>query len=91
MILTDQIFVKPKGIENGTHIVEYTSLNDLGAKIKYYLAHKEERLVIARQGRRVAMERHRSWHRMEEIIFGRPLTQCSNQRCPYIVHADEGI
>jgi hypothetical protein len=58
-------------------------------------------LAIAREGRRVAMSRHRSWHRIEEIIFGRPLTVCASEEemdsphlgdrddCPYIVHANE--
>jgi hypothetical protein len=59
----------------------------------HYIEHREERETMAAAGRMVAMSRHRSWHRMEEIIFGRPVTQCRvsvNEECPFVVHADEG-
>jgi hypothetical protein len=93
MVMTDQMVAKPKGITHGTQLIEFTSLDDLGAQIKYFLSHDEQRLAIARQGRRVAMQRHRAWHRtgIEEIIFGESLTRCSKSpNCPYIVHANEG-
>ena len=91
MVMTDRMMSKPADIVNGTSIVDFTSLDDLKAKILYYLNHKKERLEIARRGRLAAMSRHRTWHRMEEIIFGNILSNCTkNPACPYIVHASEG-
>jgi Glycosyl transferases group 1 len=86
----------PEGLKNGTSIVEFSSLQELGALIDYYLRHPEERFEIGRQGRLIAMSRHRSWHRMEEIIFGQRLTTCSStaaepDACPYVVHIDESL
>ena len=90
LVFVDKMLAKPAGIEDGKALVEFTSLDDLHKKIKYYLQHKEERLAIAKRGRFVSMQRHRTWHRIEEIIFGEALTQCSsNPDCPYIVHANE--
>lgn len=93
MILTDRMLSLPHGLENGTSIVEYVSAGDLKSKILYYISHPKERLEIARKGREVAMMQHRTWHRMEEIIFGKPMYDCSNAKptspCPYIVHANE--
>jgi len=91
MVMTDHMLAKPVDIVNGTSIVDFTSLTDLKAKIDYYLEHTEERLAIARRGRFAAMMRHRTWHRIEEIIFGDILTNCTRSPdCPFIVHANEG-
>jgi hypothetical protein len=105
MVLTDTVLGLPAGLVHGESVILYTSAQDLRDKIHYYLdpAHAWERLAIAKQGRRIAMSRHRSWHHMEEIVFGRPLTMCSNidqaddqkrlgrtgSQCPYVVNADE--
>jgi hypothetical protein len=93
MVMTDRMLALPEGLKNGTSIVEFGSEKELLSLVKYYVEHKAERLSIAAEGRRVAMSLHRSWHRMEFIIFGRPLTTCSlpksNSACPYIVHANE--
>ena len=92
MVLTDRMLSLPEGLQNGTHIVEYISQEDLRSKIRYYLSHPEERIEIARQGRLLAMSRHRSWHRLEEIVFDRPMTVCKRKDgspCPFIVHANE--
>mmetsp|Transcript_9738 Transcript_9738/g.10483 ORF Transcript_9738/g.10483 Transcript_9738/m.10483 type:complete len:113 (+) Transcript_9738:150-488(+) len=62
------------GYHDAINIVEYHSAVVLLDKITYYLdnpPHDAERIAIATQGRTLAMTRHRSWHRMEEIIFGR--------------------
>jgi Glycosyl transferases group 1 len=93
LVMTDRMLSLPDGLQNGTSIVEFSSQQELGALIDYYLRHPEERFEIGRQGRLIAMSRHRSWHRMEEIIFGQRLTTCSNaaapDACPYVVHNDE--
>jgi hypothetical protein len=92
MVMTDLMLSLPQGLENGTSLIEYTSAEDLSQKILYYLQHEEERLEIAKRGRFVAMSQHRSWHRIEEIVFGKPMTVCredKNGPCPYVVHASE--
>ena len=92
MVLCDRMLSLPDGLQNGTHLVEFTTESDFVQKALYYLEHDEERLSIAHEGRRVSMARHRSWHRMEEIIFGKPLSVCSEKAdsaCPYIVYSNE--
>lgn len=93
MILTDRMLSLPHGLENGTSIVEYDSADDLKSKILYYIRHPDERIEIARKGREVAMKQHRTWHRVEEIIFGKPMSDCSNatreSQCPFLIHANE--
>jgi hypothetical protein len=94
MVMTDRMLSLPSGLENGTSVVEYTSGDDLKSKLLYYLQHEEERIDIAREGRLVAMTRHRTWHRMEEIVFGRVVTDCASlgrDDCPWIVHANDTI
>ena len=93
MVMTDRMLSLPEGLENGTSIVEFGSADDLRFKLLYYTQHSKERLKIASRGREVSMKRHRSWHRMEEIIFGRVVSDCSRAQvgshCPWIVHAIE--
>ena len=93
MVMTDKMLSLPRGLENGTSVVEFESAKDLRSKILFYSSHPEERLEIARKGREVAMKQHRTWHRIEEIIFGKVISDCSNERpgsaCPYVVHANE--
>jgi hypothetical protein len=95
MVMTDRMLALPAGLENGTSVVEFGSEKELLSLINYYLEHEDERLSIAAEGRRVAMSQHRSWHRMEQIIFGRALTSCSLAKstpdCPYIVHTSEMV
>jgi Glycosyl transferases group 1 len=101
LVMTDQMLSLPSGLQNGTSLVEFGSLRELMSLLDYYLIHQDERLQIATEGRRVAMLRHRSWHRIEEVIFGRPLTLCeergnrgpnqSSADCPYVVHANQSI
>ena len=70
LVMTDPMHPLPAGIEDGKQLVVYESIAALKDKIKYYLEHEEERLEIAQSGHDVAMSRHRSWHRMEELVFG---------------------
>lgn len=89
MIITDQMLSLPVDLKNGTSIIEVTSADDLRNKILYYLSHPEERIAIAQQGRLVAMRRHRAWHRIEEIVFGLPVSECTGKICPFIVEASD--
>lgn len=93
MVMTDRMLGIPAGLGNGTSLVEFESAHELEQQILYYLQYPDERLEIARQGRLVAMSRHRTWHRMEEIVFGRVVSGCSGAEtgsdCPWMVHANE--
>ena len=95
MVMTDRMLSLPAGLENGTSLIEFISEEDLRAKIHYYLQNTEKRLEIAREGRLVSMTKHRSWHRIEEIIFGEALSKCrqpSDEKkspCPWVVHGNE--
>lgn len=90
MVMSDQMLILPRlGLENGTSIIEFDSAKRLVSLAEYYLQHEEQRQAIAAKGRHVAMSQHRSWHRMEEIVFGRIVTPCTATECPYIVHANE--
>uniref|UniRef100_A0A7R9WX64 Spore protein YkvP/CgeB glycosyl transferase-like domain-containing protein n=1 Tax=Craspedostauros australis TaxID=1486917 RepID=A0A7R9WX64_9STRA len=74
LVIHDTMLSPPRGVVDGTSIVFFESLEDLERKIVYYLQHEEERLGIAERGWMVAMGQHRSWHRVEEVVFGCPLT-----------------
>jgi hypothetical protein len=93
MVMSDRMLSLPEGLKNGTHLIEFVSEEDFINQTMYYLQHDEERLAIAHAGRREAMTRHRSWHRMEYIIFGQTLSSCIQREigseCPYIVHANQ--
>mmetsp|Transcript_36187 Transcript_36187/g.75264 ORF Transcript_36187/g.75264 Transcript_36187/m.75264 type:complete len:196 (-) Transcript_36187:2168-2755(-) len=94
-VFSDFMYGLPGGLQNGTSILLFTGGEELKSLIQYYLDHPDERLLVARRGREIAMTRHRSWHRMEEIVFGEILTTCSSladnpdTNCPYIVHASD--
>jgi len=54
--------------EDGKEVVTYKSLEELKSKIKYYLAHDEERKQIAEAGYQRAISEHTYRHRLEEIF-----------------------
>jgi hypothetical protein len=74
LVLTDPMHTLPDGYINGSNILIYHSLDQLRAFVLYYLEHPEERLRIASKGWELAMSRHRTYHWMEELFFGRRLT-----------------
>lgn len=76
LVLSDFMWSLPDGLVDGESIVLYHSLEHLQELILYYLdpQHTDERLAIAQGGWTVAMQRHRSYHWMEALFFGRPLT-----------------
>lgn len=91
MVLCDRMLSLPNGLRNGTHLIEFVSAQDFINQALYYLQRDDERIAIATAGRKEAMTRHRSWHRMEYIIFGQELSFCDEadgSECPYIVHAN---
>jgi len=74
MVLMDVMLSLPHSLQDGVSVVFFHSLEDMQEKALYYLEHEEERIAIARQGWEISMSKHRSWHRMEEILFGRGVT-----------------
>ena len=74
LVFADTMVVAPHGLEHGKNVIFFSSLDELQDRAMYYLVHERERLEIAKRGWKLAMGRHRSWHRMEELLFGRPLT-----------------
>ena len=71
LVLSDPMLSPPTGLENGTDIVYYDSPSSLQHLIGYYLAHDKERLAIAKRGQALALSKHRAWHRMEQVLFGK--------------------
>jgi hypothetical protein len=75
LVLVDRMVAPAVGLVNATNIVYYDSLSSLDRLIRYYLVdHPSERHAIAKRGRDYALQRHRSWHVMESLLFGRPLS-----------------
>ena len=72
MVMTDVMLAAPHGLKNGTNIITYYDAESLRRLILYYTRprHEEERIAIAQRGWELAMGRHRSWHRMEQLLFG---------------------
>jgi hypothetical protein len=74
MVLMDEMLSLPHSLEDGESVIFFHSIEEMQQKAMYYLEHTEERLAIARRGWEVAMKKHRSWHRLEEMLFGKALT-----------------
>jgi hypothetical protein len=76
LVMTDPMLSLPEGLVDRTNIVVYHSLSHLQELLEYYLdpRNEDERLSIAREGWTVAMTRHRTFHWMEQIFFGRRLS-----------------
>lgn len=72
LVLTDTMLATPHGLKNGTSILTYHDATSLRNLILYYAHpdHENERIAIAQRGWEIAMGRHRSWHRMEQVLFG---------------------
>jgi hypothetical protein len=75
MVLMDEMLSLPHSLQDGKSVVFFRSLDELEELAMYYLEHTEERLEIARNGWVICMRRHRSWHRLEEMLFGKGITK----------------
>ena len=71
MVLADTMLAPPPGIVDRVHLRFFSSWRDLRKLIIFYLEHKQDRKQIAQAGLEEAMGRHRSWHRMEEVVLGK--------------------
>ena len=78
LVLTDPMLSLPYGFLEGENIVFYHNMTDLQDKILYYLRNDTARLEIARKGWSEAMSRHRSWHLVEDLLFGEIRTKGMN-------------
>jgi hypothetical protein len=76
LVMTDTMLSLPEGLVHKESIVVYNSLAELRELLSYYLdpRNEAERLSIARAGWKVAISRHRTYHWMERIFFGRIIT-----------------
>ncbi|BFU94012.1 MAG: hypothetical protein NTNFB02_07340 [Nitrospira sp.] len=54
--------------DDGTEVVTFDHLDDLIAKIRYYLKHEDERAAIARAGYDRTMREHTYAHRFQDIF-----------------------
>ena len=84
LVFTDVILALPHGLRNRTNIVVYDSRSSLRRQLAYYLdpQNKEERLTIARRGWKYVMGKHRSWHRLECLLFGMARTLANKPEDP---------
>jgi len=67
-LITENLADLHKLFKVGEEIVCYDGVEDLKDKIKYYLAHPEERKAIAEAGHRRVIENHTYLHRMKELL-----------------------
>jgi hypothetical protein len=79
MVMTDQMISLPAGLVNSENVVMYRGLDNLKKLLLHYLDPEQDevRLRIARRGYEVAMKQHRSYHRMEEVFYGKRLSTSS--------------
>ena len=75
LVVADTMLAPPQGFLNGTNVIFFSNIDELERYVKYYVSHEAERKAIAIRGWKLAMGRHRAWHRIEELVFGRPLTR----------------
>jgi len=54
--------------QDGRDLVKFTDGRDLVAKVQYYLAHPQERIAIATQGRKTVLSRHTYQDRVKELL-----------------------
>ena len=82
LVMTDVMLAAPLGLKDRVNVVVYEDRDDLKNLIRYYKRHDDERKKIAQKGYELAMGRHRCWHRVEELIFGKPLTHVDHPYDP---------
>eukprot|EP00934_Nitzschia_sp_Nitz4_P004442 Nitzschia sp. Nitz4//scaffold196_size54656//1975//3387//NITZ4_006628-RA/size54656-processed-gene-0.57-mRNA-1//-1//CDS//3329540393//4432//frame0 len=75
MVLTDNMLSLPEGLRNASSLVVYDTVSTLRHMLEYYLdGDPKERASIAKKGMELVLGRFRSWHRVEQLLFGQPLT-----------------
>jgi hypothetical protein len=74
MVLAEAMVSPPPGLENGTNVITFDSISSLDRLLLHYLRNDDERRRIAQRGQQLALGQHRSWHDLERVMFGRPLS-----------------
>jgi glycosyltransferase involved in cell wall biosynthesis len=67
MLITDEKDNLDELFEVGSEVVSYRDADDLVEKVRYYLAHEEERRAIARAGQKRTLRSHTYLQRMKEL------------------------
>ena len=77
MVMTDVMLGLPDGFQDKQNIVGYSRAETLKEQLYFYLNTKNEmkRRNIAKKGWEMEMTKHRSWHRVEELLFGNPISK----------------
>lgn len=66
--LVDQRSLLPEMFEAGKELVTFSNTNDLRDKVNYYMAHPEERQIIAAAGRERAQRDHTYGQRLKKML-----------------------
>lgn len=74
MVMADETLVLPRGLRHAESLIIFESFADFREKLLYYLRHDDVRSSVAKRGWEIAMGYHRSWHAMESVLFGQPVT-----------------
>ena len=75
LVMSEVMAAPPSGLVNGTNVVLYDSPDSLRRLVLYYLEREDERRMIAQRGQKLALGLHRSWHGLERVLFGQPMTR----------------
>lgn len=70
LVMADEMLAPPAGLQNTTNVIFFDSRKSLDRLLRYYVKHESERLTIAQQGRRFAVDHHRCSHVVESVLFG---------------------
>ena len=60
--------IERSGFTPGRHLVTFSRPAELFERVDYYLAHREERENIAREGQRMTLSSHTYLHRVKEML-----------------------
>ena len=75
LVMMDRMVAPPAGLKDRTNVVWFDTPQELDRLIRYYLNEPEKRQAVARHGMQWALGRHRPWHVLELLLFGKALTQ----------------
>jgi spore maturation protein CgeB len=67
LLMTESATNLPDFFEPGREVVPYDSVDDLVDKIRYFLAHEEERRRIAAEGQRRTLTEHTYGRRIRQL------------------------
>ena len=82
LVFSDAMLAPPVGLENATNCIIYDSEESLRGLLLYYLSdeREDERYRISKRGWELAVGHHRSWHQIESVLFGKPMSRTFESR-----------